>query len=71
MAEKQLTPVERRRQVALAAMDRFADEHGASGRNWDEVDEGDRMTLVGYADNGRRFYQSYQKETERERYDHG
>lgn len=67
MADHTLTPEQQRRQVALSGMEKFADEHGCADRNWREVDEGDRISFVGTADNGRDFCLGYMKEVGRER----
>ncbi|WP_147414318.1 hypothetical protein [Sphingomonas gilva] len=69
MADEILTPVELRRQAALREMDRFAERYETTDRNWREVDEGDRIALVGTTDDGRRFWVGYTKETDRERLD--
>jgi hypothetical protein len=61
MADELLSPEERRRQAALRVMERFADEHGATNRTWEELDEGDVIRLVGTTDGGRRFHVGYQK----------
>ncbi|GEM_PF-4397394 len=67
MADQTLTPEQQRRQVALRGMDKFADEHGCTDRTWREVDEGDRISFVGTADNGPEFCLAYMKAVDRER----
>lgn len=48
-----------RRKAALLSMERFADKHGVTNRDWEEVRHADRVDFIGTADNGEKFGVGY------------
>lgn len=50
---------QKRREAALLSMDRFADQHNVSDRDWEEVRHPDRIDFIGTTDDGRKFGVGY------------
>lgn len=55
---------QRRREAALLSMNRFADSHNVTNRDWEEVRHPDRIDFIGTTDDGRKFGIGYLIDTE-------